>query len=273
MPKEVNNEVTASTAQKEQAAAQQDKMLKGRQIAWLLFTFFKRNPKIGVFYSVTDLAKLDWLGDKNIHRFLMTWRMMTSQMQTTLPADELTEILLQKVEKSIVLAQDVAHFYRKEEDDPDRNSDFLIRPMENYLDRARYRTNRANDLHSLLSQSQARAGAPSVVNNPGGISEEAKERKKKKRQEKKGKLAAAGDAAAPAPTPKGGKGKGKGKDPNKEKRVCYYHNQPGGCPKTAEECWFLHKKLPAAEVAKMIQPVSRAASRAISPAGGSDAQG
>ena len=50
--------------------------------------------------------------------------------------------------------------------------------------------------------------------------------------------------------------------------VCYYFNQPSGCPKTAEECWFLHKKLPAAEVAKMVQPLSRAASRANSPAGG-----
>ena len=96
MLKEVNNEVTSSTAQKAQAAAQQGKMLKGRQIAWLIFTFFKRNRKMGVFYSVTDPAKLGWLGDKNIHRFLMTWRLMTSQMQTTLPPDELTEILLQK---------------------------------------------------------------------------------------------------------------------------------------------------------------------------------
>ena len=69
MLKEVNNEVTASTVQKEQAASQQDKVLKGRQVVWLIFTFFKRNPKMGVFYSVTDLAKLDWLGDKNIHIF------------------------------------------------------------------------------------------------------------------------------------------------------------------------------------------------------------
>ena len=50
--------------------------------------------------------------------------------------------------------------------------------------------------------------------------------------------------------------------------VCYYFNQPSGCPKTAEECWFLHKELPAAEVAKMVQPLSRAASRANSPARG-----
>ena len=51
-------------------------MLKGRQIAWLIFTFFKRNPKMGVLYSVTDLAKLDWMGDKQIHKFLMMWRLM-----------------------------------------------------------------------------------------------------------------------------------------------------------------------------------------------------
>ena len=83
---------------------------------------------MGVFYSVTDLAKLDWMGDKNTHRFLMTWRLMVSQMQATLPPDELTEILLQKVEKSVVLKEDVGHLYRMEEDDYDydRNSDFLI---------------------------------------------------------------------------------------------------------------------------------------------------
>ena len=50
--------------------------------------------------------------------------------------------------------------------------------------------------------------------------------------------------------------------------VCYYFNQPGVCPKTVEECWFKHKKLSAAEVAKMVQPPSRAGSRAASPAGG-----
>ena len=69
MLKEVNNEVTSSTAQREHAAAMQGRMLKGRQIAWLIFNFFKRNPNMGVIYSVTDLAKLEWMGDKQIHKF------------------------------------------------------------------------------------------------------------------------------------------------------------------------------------------------------------
>ena len=172
------------------------------------------------------------------------------------------------MEKLAVLKEDIAHFYRMDEDDPDRNCNFLIRPMENHLGRERYRTNRGNDLQSMLSQAHSRAGAPSVLDTSGGNapSETSERRKKKKRQERKAaRVAAAKAAAAPSPSPKG---KGKGKGPGKDKTVCYYFNQPGGCPKTAEECWFLHKQLPAAEVAKMVQPPSRAASRANSPAGG-----
>ena len=60
----------------------------------------------------------------------------------------------------------------------------------------------------------------------------------------------------------------KGKGQQKRRRCTNYFNQSSGCPKTAEECWFLHKKLPAAEVSKVIQPPSRVGSRAASPAGG-----
>ena len=254
--------MTSSTAQREHAAAMQRRMLKGRRIARLIFNFFKRNPKMGVINSVTDLAKLEWMGDKQIHKFLMMWRLMLDQMQTTLPAEVLIEILMRKMGKSVVLKEDIAHFYRLDEDDSDRNCDFLIRSMENYLDRGRYRTNRANDLQSMLSQAHVRTGAPAVLDTSwGNVPSEASERRKKKRQERKAKVAATKAAAAP-------KGKGKGKGPGKYNNNSYDFNQPSGCPKTAEECWFLHKKLPATEVAKMVQPPSRAASGANSPAGG-----
>ena len=61
--KEVNDEVTSSTAQREHAAAMQGRMLKGRQIARLIFNFFQRNPNMGVICSVAGLAKLEWMGD------------------------------------------------------------------------------------------------------------------------------------------------------------------------------------------------------------------
>ena len=97
MLKEVNKEVTSSTAQKEHAAAIQGRMIKRRQVAWLIFNVLKRIPKMGVIYSVTDLAKLEWMGDKRIHKFLMMWGLMLDQMQTFLPAEELIEILTQKM--------------------------------------------------------------------------------------------------------------------------------------------------------------------------------
>ena len=211
MLKEVNNEVITSTAQTEHAAAMQGRMLKGRRIIWLIFTFFKRNPKMGMTYSVTDRAELEWMGDKQIHKFLLMWRLVLDQMQTTISEDGLTEIFTQRMEKSVVLKEDIAHFYRMDEGHRNKNYDFLIRSMENYMDRERYRTNRANDLHSMLSQvnREARAGAPSIIDQPGGNGPSEVSEKKKKRQERKAR-AAAKAAAAPAPTPTG-KGKGEGK--------------------------------------------------------------
>ena len=43
---------------------------------------------MGVMYSVTDLAKLEWMGGKQIHEFLVMWRLVLDQMQTTLLEDE-----------------------------------------------------------------------------------------------------------------------------------------------------------------------------------------
>ena len=90
---------------------------------------------MGVLYSVADLAKLEWMGDKQIHKFLMMWSLALDQTQITLPAEELIEILMQKMEKSVVLKKNIAHFCRLDKDDNDRNCDFLIRSMENYLSR------------------------------------------------------------------------------------------------------------------------------------------
>ena len=165
-------------------------------------------------------------------------------------ADGLAEILMQKMEKSVVLKEDIAHLYRMDGGHKDKNSDFLIRSMENYMGRERYKTNRANDLHPVLTPNRDPiVGAPSVTGAPCGVDPSVARERKRKKQERKDR-AAAKAAAAPVPTP-AGKGKGKGKVKG-EKQVCYYFNQPGGCPKTAEECWFKHKKLSAAEVAKMV---------------------
>ena len=87
--------------------------------------------------------------------------------------------------------------------------------------------------------------------------------RKLKRAKEAAKLAreAAKLAAAPA-----GKGKGGGKGNGAKLGVCYFHNTEAGCAKIAKECKFEHKKLSAAEAAKLVKPPGRD-SRANSPAG------
>ena len=83
---------------------------------------------------------------------------------------------------------------------------------------------------------------------------------KAKRDAKAKKEAEAAKLAAPA-----GKGKGGGKGNGDKLGVCYFHNTEAGCTKTAKECKFEHKKLSAAEAARLVKPPGRG-SRANSPA-------
>ena len=84
---------------------------------------------------------------------------------------------------------------------------------------------------------------------------------KLKIQKKAKEAAEAAKLAAPA-----GKGKGGGKGNSDKQGICYFHNTEAGCIKTAKECKFEHKKLSAAEAAKLVKPPGRE-SRANSPAG------
>ena len=74
-------------------------------------------------YQITDFADLGWRGDKptEIQTFMYIWENMLSQMHTSLSRHELAGILLQKLEKSNVLKEDLAHYYRQEPGHPDHS--------------------------------------------------------------------------------------------------------------------------------------------------------
>ena len=90
-------------------------MVRGRQIAWLALKHFQTNPQLGVMYQITDFAELEWRGDKptEIHTSMYIWENMLSQMHTSLSRNELANILIQKLEKSNVLKEDLAHYWRR----------------------------------------------------------------------------------------------------------------------------------------------------------------
>ena len=126
MLQQANNPVTQDVNLRENLATKQGTMLKGRQIAWLVLKHFQTNPRLGVMYQITDFAGLEWRGDKpaEIHTFTYIWENMFSQMHTSLSRHELAGILLQKLEKSNVLKEDLAHYWRKEPGHPDHSYEY-----------------------------------------------------------------------------------------------------------------------------------------------------
>ena len=63
MLKQANNPVTQDVNLRENSATNKGTMLKGRQIALLVFKHLHTNPQLGVMYQITDFADLEWRGD------------------------------------------------------------------------------------------------------------------------------------------------------------------------------------------------------------------
>lgn len=114
-------------------------MLKGRQIGWLILKHFQTNPRLGVMYQITDFGDLEWRGDKptDVHTFMYIWENMLFQMHTSLSRHGLAGILLQKLEKSTVLKEDIAHYHRRIPGHPDPSYEYLMNSMSRYLTRKR----------------------------------------------------------------------------------------------------------------------------------------
>ena len=45
------------------------KVLKGRQVYWMILSTFRTNPNMGVVYGVRDISKVQWLGDEKLETF------------------------------------------------------------------------------------------------------------------------------------------------------------------------------------------------------------
>ena len=223
MLKQANNPVIQDVNLRENLVTKPGTMLKGRQIAWLVLKHFQTNPRLGVMYQITDFADLEWRGDKptEIHTFMYIWENMLSQMHTSLLRHELAGILLHKFEKSNVLKEDLAHYYRQEPGHPDHSYEYLVNSMTSYLTRKRYDVNRVGGIQSIL-KNMGRGAAPAVDND--AKSKRAKAKKKKRAKE----AAEAAKLAAPA-----GKGKGGGKGNSDKLGIFYFHTTEAGCTKTA----------------------------------------
>ena len=119
-------------------------MLSGRERLFLMYQFFRTNKNFGLIRSVFDLGKVAWLGDSHIESFRNTWDSMLAGIATDMDDKLLAEALLQQLDKSTELRDEVKVFRRMEWDDPSRTYDYLIGIIDRHLDQEAEKRNRVN---------------------------------------------------------------------------------------------------------------------------------
>ena len=254
-------EVARTITQCETLAGTTQRVLKGREIYWLILQTFKTNPDMGLVYGITHFTHLKWMGDEMMETFLNNWLEVVNLQGSSPGNNHLAELLRDLMEKSDDLKNDLADFKRNSYLNPDRSKDYdnLL-----YMLRRHISTKKMSKNNTELCQAIAKAGKSNgtfatPVN--GGNGAERKEpcrtwaagqgcrfgndckfyhdKKVKQETQEKGK-GSKGSKGSP-------KGEGKGaRSPSptgEAKTQCCFRFNMDSCTKTKDECHFEHRKI------------------------------
>eukprot|EP00972_Heterocapsa_arctica_P090419 13337237-Heterocapsa_arctica.AAC.1 len=78
-------------------------------------------------YGIQDLTAMSWHGDHSIASFIYLWRQIVTRMKVQLPEVMLMDTLHAKMEGSVIMAHDLAHFNRCDVGHPDRSYEYLLK--------------------------------------------------------------------------------------------------------------------------------------------------
>ena len=127
--------LTTKIATLDEKALMQGKLLKGRQLVWLIFDHFRLNADMKLVYDIEDITALEYPGDAQIHSFWRLWFMMVAECETTLGEKALRNILYRQLKKSTELVQDLAYYDRQPEGHEHKMYQYLIKIMERMMER------------------------------------------------------------------------------------------------------------------------------------------
>ena len=152
-----NTPLSQEITQITESEAMAGRNIKGRQILFLIYQFYKSDEQAGQLFSILDLSKVIWRGDKNLHKFIVTWDGVVTGMKTVIPDDQKEVIILEQLRKSTVLQHDIATYDRTPQGEPQRSYKFLYDSVKNYLTRTRQENNRLEQSRCLLRETAAPA--------------------------------------------------------------------------------------------------------------------
>jgi hypothetical protein len=269
LPPELDRRIT----RKEIDAVEKGTTLTGRQVVYMIYEWFRNDEdSLSVVHSFKDLNDLKWMGDDQMDRFNNLWDTVVHNFEghEDVPAKVIRDMFHERWSQSKVLKGDVEYYERLATDHDDRSLAFMKSSIERYLRRQRTRRNREAQEKAYKGGTGNRDNLPSLEAAPA-VKTAAKP-KRGARSSSRSRNKGEDGGGAPSGTATAGRKLKKFEDLT-ENDFCWYFQQPVGCPRTDEDCRYVHKRAPKAILSKMKAPKSRSTSQSRTGKGKSKGKG
>jgi hypothetical protein len=101
------------------------RMLRGRQILWLIHEFHKYDEEQGALYDFTDLTAVKLRNDSGLEAFITSWLSVLTGMKHP-PEETIIEVVcLEQLRNAHCLKEELAHYDSARKDTPERSYAFL----------------------------------------------------------------------------------------------------------------------------------------------------
>jgi hypothetical protein len=253
-----------------EAATRENRILKGRQIVWMVCESFKTHDRSDLLFSFDHLAQVE-VRNHDLHDFMVQWNHVLDSMGHNAINDiMLRDVFFRKIQKEKALLLAVDAYENFTEFHPGKTYKWLLGKVEDKIRVQEQRKNMLEKEQLLNSRNQPPgAGGPAA---PAKEKEDGKGSDKKNKGGKNGKRDKSQDppppkAAGEIPVAEGqnqpfgaGKGKGgkKGADggKGKGKADCYFFHVEKAC-RSGDQCKFSHEKISEAVKKTLVRPGPR----------------
>ena len=243
----LTNIITGDFARKvdtfKETEATAGRIVRGRQVLFMLHDHFSTNIKHGATYALQDLFSVQLRGE-NLKSFISNWDQVLAGIVQTPDESVLETLFYKQVKNCKAIQHDMNEYHRADEGTEKRNYSFLVSAVRRHLDRERLEANRDRVAKGLSGS--GRPSAPAVEGktgfipkgycvawNKGGCSKDNctykhEVPKPRDRSRKPSKTRGRSNERSGSPRPKG-----------KGKKICKFWKQ-GRCDRGAD-CKFLHE--------------------------------
>ena len=146
---ELGRKITLKT----ESEAKAMKLIRGRQILWIVYEDYRVNEEAGSLNDITDLMKVTIKRDQTkveqLSRFLMNWETVLAGIKEPPPDNQLQVMFYEQIKHVPSISNDIAMYDRAELDSAERSYQFLVKAVQRVLQRTKRERNRKDIEKSL----------------------------------------------------------------------------------------------------------------------------